>query len=115
MKIAVVGSRGLHLSEAQLKKHLFQATEIVSGGAKGADACAAAYAQQKGILLTEFLPQYQRFGRAAPLVRNRQIVDYADQIIAFWDGTSNGTRAVIDYAKRTGKACEVIFIEQTDK
>ena len=51
------------------------------------------------------------YGRAAPIVRNREIVEYADKIIAFWDGKSRGTRFVIEYANKIGKPCEVVMIK----
>lgn len=50
-------------------------------------------------------------GGAAPILRNKQIVDCADKIIAFWDGSSKGTLSVIKYAKKVGKACEIILCE----
>ena len=62
-----------------------------------------------GIKLTVFAPAYEKYGRAAPIVRNRQIVEYSDRIIAFWDGSSRTTLSVIRYAKRIGKPCEVIL------
>ncbi len=77
----------------------------------GVDACAAEYAKSKGLKLTVFLPQYERYGRAAPIVRNKEIVDYADKIVAFWNGNSKGTLSVIKYAKKAGKPCEIIFCE----
>jgi hypothetical protein len=85
-------------------------TEIVSGGAKGIDALAAAYAKEKGFTLTVFLPEYGRYGRAAPILRNRRIVEYADAVIAFWDGVSRGTRSVIDSCQQIGKPCTVILL-----
>ena len=75
-------------------------TEIVSGGAKGIDTCAKIYAKQKHIKLTEFLPDYARYGRGAPIRRNKTIADYSDEVIAFWDGSSKGTKSVIDYCKK---------------
>jgi predicted Rossmann fold nucleotide-binding protein DprA/Smf involved in DNA uptake len=58
MKIAVIGSRNLHVEN--LENYLpSDCTEIVSGGAKGIDACAAAFAKSRNIKLTEFLPQYE--------------------------------------------------------
>ena len=57
----------------------------------------------------EFLPEYDKYGRAAPIVRNKKIVDYADKIIAFWDGQSKGTCSVIEYARKAGKPCEVVI------
>lgn len=98
MKIAVIGSRGL--SVADLEKYLPEnTTEIVSGGAKGIDTSAREYALANGIKLTEFLPEYDKFGRSAPLKRNITIIEYADVVLAFWDGKSRGTKFVIDNCK----------------
>ena len=107
MKVALIGSRAVVVD--RIGDHLTLEDEVVSGGAVGVDSCAARYAREHGMKLTEFLPQYERYGRAAPIVRNRQIVEYADRIIAFWDGKSRGTQSVIQYAKRIGKPCEVIL------
>ena len=110
MKVAIVGSR--NLTNIVLSRYVLEdVDEIVSGGAIGVDFCAAEYAKEKGIKLTVFLPRYEHYGRAAPIVRNKQIVDYADKIIAFWNGNSRGTLSVIKYAKKTGKPCEVIVCE----
>lgn len=99
MKIAVIGSRTLNV--ADLGRYLPEGTtEIVSGGAKGIDTCAREYAQKNGLKLTEFLPEYNRYGRGAPLKRNLQIIHYADEVIAFWDGSSKGTKYVIDHCKQ---------------
>ena len=107
MKIAVIGSR--NICEVNVGAYLEGCEEVVSGGAIGVDSCAAEYAKEKGLKLTLFLPQYERYGHAAPIVRNQQIVDYADRVVAFWDGSSKGTMSVIRYAKRVGKPCEVIL------
>ena len=106
MKIAVVGSRSITI--ADIGRYISDGDEIVSGGAVGVDCCAAEYAKENGIKLTLFFPQYGRYGRAAPIVRNKKIVDYADKIIAFWDGSSKGTLSVINYAEKRGKPCEII-------
>ena len=106
MKIGVIGSRGVIVPD--IGRYIGEVDEIVSGGAVGVDSCAAEYATVNGIKLTVFLPQYDRYGKAAPIVRNKQIVDYADKIVAFWDGNSRGTLFVIKYAERKGKACDVI-------
>ena len=95
MKVAVIGSRGLSVSD--LSKYLPEdTTEIVSGGARGVDTSAKEYALSHGIKLTEFLPEYEKYGRSAPLKRNITIIEYADIVLAFWDGKSRGTKFVID-------------------
>ena len=110
MKIAIVGSR--NLTNIPLDQYVGEeVTEIVSGGAVGVDACAAEFAKNQGLRLTEFLPEYELYGRAAPIVRNKKIVDYADKVIVFWNGYSRGTLSVIKYAQKSGKAYEVIICE----
>lgn len=99
MRVAVIGSRGLSISN--LEEYLPQdVTEIISGGARGVDTSAKMYALTHGIKLTEFLPQYEKYGRAAPLKRNITIIENADLVLAFWDGTSHGTKFVIDHCKK---------------
>lgn len=99
MRVAVIGSRGLRVEK--LKQFLpEETTEIVSGGAKGVDTSAREYALANGLKLTEFLPEYTRYGRSAPLKRNMTIVENADLVLAFWDGISHGTKFVIDYCKK---------------
>lgn len=101
MKIAVIGSRGLCVDN--LEKYLPEdTTEIVSGGARGVDTSAREYAHAHGIKLTEFLPEYDKYGRSAPLKRNITIIEYADVVLAFWDGQSHGTKFVIDNCKQRG-------------
>ena len=95
MKVAVIGSRGLHVDH--LEDYLPEGTtEIVSGGARGVDSCARKYALRHGLKLTE----YEKYGRGAPLRRNITIIEYADLVLAFWDGKSRGTNYVIDNCKK---------------
>lgn len=110
MKLAVVGSR--NLTNIALNRYIKEdVEEIVSGGAVGVDRCAAEYAKNNGLKLTEFLPEYERYGRAAPIVRNKQIVDYADKVLVFWDGSSKGALSVIRYAQKIGKSLEIILFK----
>lgn len=109
MKMAILGSR--NLTNIALEKYVLDdVDEIVSGGAVGVDSCAAEYAKFRKIKLTEFIPEYERYGRAAPIVRNKKIVDYADNILVFWDGSSKGTLSVIKYADKIGKPIKVITV-----
>ena len=107
MKIAIIGSRKLNVEN--LEDHIPQeATEIVSGGAKGIDSDAANYALERGIKLTVFQPDYARYKRGAPLKRNMQIAEYADECIAFWDGKSKGTMHTVELFRKLGKNVTVI-------
>jgi len=109
MKIAIIGSRNLLISN--LEKYLpDNITEIVSGGAKGVDTSAREYAKNNNIKLTEFLPEYDKYGKFAPLKRNLQIIEYADCVIAFWDGKSKGTKHVIENCRKQNKKVTVYFV-----
>lgn len=109
MKVAIIGSRNLNITN--LGDYLPEnVTEIVSGGAKGVDSCAKEYAMKNNIPFTEFLPEYTKFGRVAPLKRNLQIIKYADIVIAFWNGQSNGTKYVIDNCGKLNKPVKIIKI-----
>ena len=110
MKVAIIGSRGLNIEN--LEKYLpDNVTEIITGGAKGVDTSAKEYALAHGIPLTEFLPEYNKYRRAAPLKRNQTIIEHADLVLAFWDGTSRGTKYVIDTCKKNGVPIEVYRFE----
>lgn len=110
MKVAVIGSRGLSVSN--LGRYLPKnTTEIVSGGAKGVDTSAREYALSHGIKLTEFLPEYTKYGRSAPLKRNITIIEYSDIVLAFWDGKSRGTKFVIDNCRKLGVEVRVYIID----
>ncbi len=107
MKIALIGSRGLKVND--LEKYLPKdVTEIVSGGAIGIDTCAREYALANELKYTEFLPEYEKYGRIAPLRRNLQIIDYSDEVLAFWDGKSCGTKYVIEQCRRKNKKVTVM-------
>ena len=113
MKVAIVGSRNLTVEN--LGQYLpEETTEIVSGGARGIDTCAREYALANELKLTEFLPEYQRYGKGAPLKRNLQIIDYADLVLAFWDGKSRGTNYVIAACKKRNKQVQVFLLPSCD-
>jgi len=110
MKVAVIGSRNLLVTNLEIYLPC-EVTEIVSGGARGVDSSAREYATANGIELTEFLPDYKKYGRGAPLRRNLEIIKHADLCLCFWDGASRGTKYVIDNCKKLGVNFQVVSVE----
>ena len=107
MKISIIGSRTIKLKN--LEKYLPEGIDtIISGGAVGVDTSAREYARKKGLKMVEYFPDYERYGRKAPLVRNIDIINEGDYIYAFWDGKSRGTGYSIDKAREMGKVIRVI-------
>ncbi len=108
MKLAIIGSR--KITQIALNEYIPDGvTEIVSGGADGVDTLAKEFANKNGIPLVEFLPKYHLYGRAAPIKRNEEIAKYADEALAFWDGTSKGTQYTIKFFEKSGKKVTVII------
>ena len=108
MKIAVIGSRGLARIDCdQIGARCGDI--IISGGARGVDSIAASWARRHGFAVIEHKPDYRRYGKAAPHVRNSKIVEDADRVVAFWDGKSRGTKSTIDKALKHGKRVDIVM------
>lgn len=107
MKLAVVGSRDW-LMPMVIDRALTEIypSEIVSGGARGVDSFAEAWATLLLVPIKIFKPDWSK-GRSAGAQRNRKIVDYCDKLVAFWDGKSKGTKISIDMAAKAGKLLKV--------
>lgn len=116
MRLAIVGSREFEdydLVCAEVAK--IQKTQnvdlIVSGGAKGADTLAKKFAARNHIPLMEFPPDYNRFGRYAPLQRNTLIVQNADTVLAFVAPSSRGTWDTIRKAQSKQKRVIIVNVK----
>lgn len=114
MKLAIVGSRTydnysmLSIFVTMTSLAHGPVTEIISGGARGADRLGERWAGEHKIPVTQFLPDWETHGKAAGYIRNKDIVAAADFVLAFWDGESRGTKHSIDLAKAQGKPLIVI-------
>lgn len=74
-------------------------TEVISGGAVGADSLGESWARRREISVQFFPADWERYGRAAGPIRNKQMADNAEALIAIWDGKSRGTKNMIEIAK----------------
>lgn len=112
LRVGAVGSRGWTdkaaiarvLDDVHTRQHI---SLIVSGGAYGPDRIAAKWARDHGVELLVYEPDWKTAGRRAGAIRNQAIVDAVDYIIAFWDGSSPGTKITIDMARRARKPVRV--------
>ena len=108
MKLLIIGSRCIESFD--LSDFISKDTElIISGGAKGVDSIAERYADENNISKLILRPKYKKYGKAAPLKRNQQMIDLADEILVIWDGVSKGTKYSIEYATRRNKSIKVII------
>lgn len=124
MKVIIAGSRNLVWGESHVCKvkhllsnyfdfedkiHLKDELELVSGMCHtGADQIPVLISRQYGIPLKEFPAHWSKNGKAAGPMRNRKMAEYADALIAFWDGKSHGTKNMIKEAEKRGLMIRVI-------
>lgn len=112
-RVIVAGSRGiddLRIIRSAIEESGFVAVEFVSGTAIGADRLGEQVAAELEIPVRRFPAQWDKHGKAAGMFRNREMGDYADALIAVWDGVSPGTKSMIDYMLKLGKP---VFIKTT--
>jgi hypothetical protein len=136
MKVAIIGSRTFdNKNRLFIEMKLFRQvltsfkkpdiTEIVSGGAQGADKLAEEYANEMKLKLKVFKADWTDFAEPcriktgpqgeynalAGFNRNTKIIEYCDQVIAFWDGKSPGTKDSLDKSVKLGKKVNIIIIK----
>ena len=112
MKLLIAGSR--NIKEYDVKKYITDAvTLIICGGAVGVDSLAEQAADELGISKLVLRPEYKKYGKAAPLIRNREMVEMADEVVVIWDGISRGAKYTAKYAKEKNKKITLINITET--
>ena len=118
MRVIIAGGRDIHSYDivddavgAAIEEYGFEITEVVSGYARGVDTVGEAWSIVNGLgYATPFPADWDRFGKSAGYRRNEEMADYADALIAVWDGESRGTKHMIDIARRKGLEVFVYFV-----
>jgi hypothetical protein len=116
MKIIVAGSRGIKdysLVSGAIRESgwLDKDTEIVSGMAQGVDFLAVTFSVINDFPLHKFPANWDKYGKSAGVIRNKAMAEYADALVAIWDGESRGTKHMIDTARGRGLK---VFVKRTD-
>ena len=121
MKVIIAGSRSINdfdIVQKAISLCPFSISEVVSGGANGVDLLGEEYGRKENIPIKVFKPswgnldvpgaivktnKYGEYNAKAGIDRNEQMGNYADGLIAVWDGVSKGTDHMINYMKKLGK------------
>ena len=111
MKIGIIGSRGFNdyeLLKGVMNQYIDKVDVVVSGGAVGADKLGERWASENGKSCLVFLPEWNKYGKSAGFKRNQDIVKNSELVLAFWDGTSKGTKSSIDLCEKYGITVKII-------
>jgi hypothetical protein len=84
-------------------------TVVLSGAARGVDTLGERWARQAGVALERYPAAWSRYGKPAGHIRNEEMAERADGLVALWDGASRGTRHMIETAYRRGLHCHVLI------
>ena len=115
MRVGIVGSR--HFSEpdrvTEYVNGLPARASIITGSASGVDAAATKAARARGLGVQVMPASFDEMADASrSAARNQRLVDACDVLVAFWDGTSKGTRTTVERALDAGKEVHV-FVAPT--
>ena len=114
MKIAIIGSRGFNDYNLMVKRCDFYLSNIkeqiviVSGGARGADKLAERYAKERNYKMDVYLADWEKHGKRAGMLRNKEMANICDCVVAFWDGESRGTKQMIEYSQSINKKVRIV-------
>jgi hypothetical protein len=105
MRVIIAGSRWIEdrgVFEAAIRESGFAITEVVTSNSRGVDKLAESWARERDLPLKVFPVEWSRFGGRAGIVRDQQMADHAEGLIAIWDGFSQGTQHMIELARNRG-------------
>lgn len=115
MKTIIAGSKTCtDMSEllAAIEKAGWTPTTVISGTAKGADTLGEQWAEENGVPVERFTPDWRKYGKAAGPIRNRNMAQAGEALIALWDGKSRGTKNMIETAYKNGLK---VFVQRIKK
>lgn len=117
MKVIIAGSRDIAdysvVEHAVIKSGFEEITEVVSGCARGVDFLGEQWALNNNIPIRSFPAEWAMFGKSAGYIRNGKMAQYADALIAVWDGKSKGTKNMIDLARERNLQVYIHLVDET--
>lgn len=115
MRTIIAGPRtctDYFLVESAIAQSGFEITEVCSGRARGVDRLGEDWAAARGIPIAYFRAEWNHYGLGAGFLRNKEMAEYADALIAVWNGTSRGTNHMITVAQKKGLKIYVYCYEE---
>lgn len=102
-----------------LGRYITKGDTVFHGNARGVDRVAGYWAEKLGALVVAVPASWINHGKAAGVIRNKEMleagIDYAKHknqtvmVLGFWDGSSKGTKHMLDLAKKSGTLMEVFI------
>jgi hypothetical protein len=116
MRTIIAGTRSLtdyKLVEGAVEASGFEVTTVISGAAKGIDRLGERWAEKRSVPVERFPADWDAYGKPAGHIRNREMVEVAEALVAVWDGVSTGTEDCIAQARQRGLKVFVFRVGET--
>jgi hypothetical protein len=113
MKLAIIGSRTFNdyfFLKEKLDPYVSKITQVISGGANGADFLGEKWAKENNIETMIFYADWKKYGKRAGFIRNEYIINNCDLCVAFWDGKSKGTSHSLSLCEKYNKKYKIIKV-----
>lgn len=115
-KVVIAGGRDFNnffrlcgITDRLLKEQIkINQIVIISGGARGADTLGKYYARLRNFDLIKMKANWDKYGKSAGFIRNKEVLALADGVVCFWDGKSRGTKHMIDITNHSHKRLIII-------
>jgi hypothetical protein len=118
MKTIIAGSREITSYDIVKEAILYSGiiiTEVICGDARGVDKLGEQFANEIGIKVVHFVPEWDKYGKSAGMIRNKKMAEYGEALIAVWDGKSKGTKQMIEEARYRELCVYVHFVVPVKK
>ena len=103
MRTIIAGSReivDIALLRTAILKHQLTITSVISGTARGVDRLGEQWAKENDIPITKYPAQWDLHGKSAGYRRNIDMANVAEQVLILWNGSSVGTKHMVDISRR---------------
>lgn len=117
MKVVIAGSRSItdhDLVTEVIFDSGFDITEVVCGGAYGVDLIGKRWANDRDIRVKMFMADWEKSGKKAGMIRNREMAEYADAAIIICNDSSKGSIGMLNSIKNTGKPYYIVYLENME-
>lgn len=116
-RIIIAGSRTFddyellcHVMD-HLTRKMTDVTVLSGACPDGADPLGEKWAWRWWWTVERYHAEWDKHGKGAGIIRNKEMVKAASHLVAFWNGKSPGTKDIIEQARKANLKVKVVLFE----
>lgn len=120
MRLIIAGSRTLTPSFGFIRScvrmfEIQELKEIVCGMAEGVDSEGLHFGSHLELTIAKFPADWNKHGKAAGPIRNKQMAEYGDVLLLIWDGESRGSLSMKKEMQKLRKPIYEVILKNENK